>query len=136
MQTLFTNSDTQNGTPMRIDRQTVGIQIPSNGQTYTYQLYAGKVTSLQFHLFYSPFENQNALRQYAAVQIGSDTLASVRIPVGYRIGTRRIRNAVLESQRRLGTTTIGVPNDAPTTGGTAAAVQYLTWFIIGPKIQM
>lgn len=78
----------------------------------------------------------------AAVQVGGDTLASVRVPVGYNVGARRIRNAFLESQRRAGTVTIGVPITAPVQtdpGISADPVRSLLWYLLGPldtKIQL
>ena len=51
---------------------------------------------------------------------------------GYNVGTRRIRNAFLESQRRGGTTTIAVPANAPPAGtqGMGPSVRGLGWLLI------
>lgn len=76
------------------------------------------------------------------MQVGGDTLASVRVPVGYNVGARRIRNAFLESQRRAGTMTIAVPSNAPVQtdpGINADSIRSYIWYLLAPldaKIQM
>ena len=47
------------------------------------------------------------------VQSGSNSYAAVLIPVGYRVGRRRIRNALLQSFNTGEVAVIPVPRDAP-----------------------
>ena len=74
--------------------------------------------------------SDNRLYHLYAVQSGSNTYASIRIPAGYLIGQRRIRNAFFQSQQYRQTGTLHVRDNMPpqifSTIGTWA-VRSLVW---------
>jgi hypothetical protein len=68
-----------------------------------------------------------------AVQVSSTTYASIRIPAGYLVGPRRIRNAFFLSQQKLQTATLHVQNNMPAQIGNLIsryAIQCLIWVVI------